>query len=1124
MNITARAGWLLLWCNLVGCYQVDLYADPTPDAAAANNDAALPPVSPEHHGAGEDLDLDAGADADANSADRDGATPDAPVHDAAANWRHGACAQPLPDVLPKEPVLISSGATSSLNAWTSGKCSDSAPPVFCDSDIVCADGTPCFFTTQHGGICGESGYSSPNFVAFSYRDGACHRLVTPDYKKRACCAGIEGVDCRKFPAVDPGAPGELCTQHTDCETGLLCTARSDKAFAVCTCPGVREVEEPPLCERPWLGQEPTPPMEPGTCRPAMAAGYSVQALPRSAGSTILAANTGRSGEAILLTADAEGSIKRLSGIEGHFRIEDVTSFTGPVSADTAQGSDFYVHAVITGSAGLRYLYRPASNGTWQTQDLSAQVPGQVWRAKLLLGSDDKPIIVASYWDEQGNDLRACALASQGAHGSSGWQFVELARAIIEDSLDARIGSDGGLYVLHGRGQALRYAGDVVSTIASTPARNPRFVRGASALEWTGVTASAGVRFDRVIFDVLPASNKRQTLYTMQPTFEASAASAVRNSNGALFSAFLASYDAMRLGIVLHQGVGFGSSDTVLMNEPFEPWLVLDAADQPQVFYEAQGFDSAAPDGAFHDIRHVFPGDCPGIRNLSCGVDLTETPEPFPTPERPEFDLWRDVSCGQVATFPLCFAEHHDDAESCDVCWSVSRDQQGVCTPLVPLGGEGARYVSLKDGTMAAWLSDEARARGCCAGLSGFDCRAWPYAKDSARGEDCARNADCELGLVCKESSGQRGRCVCPDEEPEYVYATLVPQLAYEPGNCRAAEVPGFSYEVLSRDAGSGVYDAVLGDADSMHVLGRFGGSPAVTSWEGGAWRTQRFDNVIGVDGALAIDSKGRLHAAVTWWSTVTYLLRDEAGTWHTRVIIDRNKASVRPHYQRVRIVVRSDDTPVILVYAQQAPLSLVGLFGTDKPLEEAWGERNLLSLDNAITSFSASIDAQDTIRAFFQIWGSHVHYTVIPREGSALDSSWPGPDHAVGVSSAGGLTQWVASGFQDGKYTLSLRSLADSTQVRTLISSDSEIVDDPLALRRASGALALAYPRVASTVLYQESQAGVTTRELPFQAGEPAFLEDKHGTLHWFLGVNAGGRSLGLRHYFEGACPASEPR
>jgi hypothetical protein len=97
------------------------------------------------------------------------------------------------------------------------------------------------------------------------------------------------------------------------------------------------------------------------------------------------------------------------------------------------------------------------------------------------------------------------------------------------------------------------------------------------------------------------------------------------------------------------------------------------------------------------------------------------------------------------------------------------EDDGVCTSFDVdswCDGEGQ---AIGYGELGCWICGplEARARACCDGLPGFDCRGWPYPSDGPPGAICARHLDCQPGLLCAAPANGSGYgiCACPGVAP-----------------------------------------------------------------------------------------------------------------------------------------------------------------------------------------------------------------------------------------------------------------------------------------------------------------------------------------------------------------------
>jgi hypothetical protein len=128
--------------------------------------------------------------------------------------------------------------------------------------------------------------------------------------------------------------------------------------------------------------------------------------------------------------------------------------------------------------------------------------------------------------------------------------------------------------------------------------------------------------------------------------------------------------------------------------------------------------------------------------------------------RPAFDFWRDLPCESVADYPLCSPGHlvRTASYECSTCLLLEGDA-GVCA--------GSSYTeselfTFREGACGGNAPAAAKARACCAGTPGVDCRSWPFELPSKPGEVCVRHLDCEPGLQCKVGFHTAGRCLCPE--------------------------------------------------------------------------------------------------------------------------------------------------------------------------------------------------------------------------------------------------------------------------------------------------------------------------------------------------------------------------
>jgi hypothetical protein len=183
-------------------------------------------------------------------------------------------------------------------------------------------------------------------------------------------------------------------------------------------------------------------------------------------------------------------------------------------------------------------------------------------------------------------------------------------------------------------------------------------------------------------------------------------------------------------------------------------------------------DAGDGDGAVRDASsHDDAASPPGPKHAGCSAALSPSePEPggiaVDVKGRPLFDTYRDIACADTTEVKSCF---DSDKTACPIkttsghCLSLSPSSVGVCTSDSLIQ---ETQLTFDRGRCTATLQLDTAAAACCRGLKGFDCRgAWPYPHDGEHGQLCARHADCQAGLACRQSFGSGfGRCVCPEEK------------------------------------------------------------------------------------------------------------------------------------------------------------------------------------------------------------------------------------------------------------------------------------------------------------------------------------------------------------------------
>jgi hypothetical protein len=155
-------------------------------------------------------------------------------------------------------------------------------------------------------------------------------------------------------------------------------------------------------------------------------------------------------------------------------------------------------------------------------------------------------------------------------------------------------------------------------------------------------------------------------------------------------------------------------------------------------------------------------------HAACTEPAPETPPDAPAVAstaagRPEFDLYRDLDCDELAQIARCDQPDLSDPYACSHCLGASdAPAQAVC---VPRARRGCVPVFHGPGCISC-VAPEVKARACCLGLD-LDCRAWPFDASSGPGQPCARGSDCEPGLLCAAVAGETrfGLCSCPEQAP-----------------------------------------------------------------------------------------------------------------------------------------------------------------------------------------------------------------------------------------------------------------------------------------------------------------------------------------------------------------------
>jgi hypothetical protein len=180
-------------------------------------------------------------DAEPEAHDDGGARAVAP--DAGGPIRHRSCIATLPEQLPEEPsVSVSATGRPWFDTYRDIACDDLTDYPTCESDTDCP-GSTCVHRAGQPGVC-HSTWRQTSPLMLSFDDGRCITTVPFEAQARACCARLEGFECRMWPYHQDGLPGQACSRHGDCQPGLVCQQASSLSetpvygLGVCRCPEV----------------------------------------------------------------------------------------------------------------------------------------------------------------------------------------------------------------------------------------------------------------------------------------------------------------------------------------------------------------------------------------------------------------------------------------------------------------------------------------------------------------------------------------------------------------------------------------------------------------------------------------------------------------------------------------------------------------------------------------------------------------------------------------------------------------------------------------------------------------------------------------------------------------------
>lgn len=169
-----------------------------------------------------------------------------------AGSRHALCAEPFPAVPPELPeVQRNAEGRPAFDEWRDLACADAGNDLCTEGTNtgLCFKGTP---DAEQGVLTmwdidlwcdGEGPVTGYN--------GQCWMCMPVEDHAAACCAGLEGFDCRAWPFPADGKPGTVCARHEDCEPGLVCGTAEGEGYGICQCPGLAQVEPSEACGYPW---------------------------------------------------------------------------------------------------------------------------------------------------------------------------------------------------------------------------------------------------------------------------------------------------------------------------------------------------------------------------------------------------------------------------------------------------------------------------------------------------------------------------------------------------------------------------------------------------------------------------------------------------------------------------------------------------------------------------------------------------------------------------------------------------------------------------------------------------------------------------------------------------------
>jgi hypothetical protein len=439
---------------------------------------------------------------------------------------------------------------------------------------------------------------------------SCLAVVRDTDKAHACCSGlIPELDCQRWPFEGTRAPGESCAVHADCQAGLLCIAEGlveldpvpegePNPYGLCLCPGV-EPERVIAWQTCLEGTRPDswaedPRTELPDCEPALEPGFVVETMqgeyPRQRPSVTLASDGGIH----VAYAHEQTTVHYAVWDERGFEVEDVFPNGGQQTDEVFLALDAADVPHIVGAPSTFHVRK--MEGAWQMS-----LVGRASRSVALAVSPDGTPHVAVFqqdrklsWGFLEDDWVMHATGLSVRLGSPALLFrgdqpvlffeqegtTSMAHLhpdglnpmllAVGDSPHAQVGADGSLHIVLARHDAL----------ATIPVETPA--------EVSLIVLEGEVRRDLTLW----------TLPTNRFVSENPAPSLALEKDGSRWVAHRAPE-----GILLHHEQDGKFSHVTLVPEAGVPALLLDANDEPHVFYAAHGH-------ALGPLRHVHRGSCP----------------------------------------------------------------------------------------------------------------------------------------------------------------------------------------------------------------------------------------------------------------------------------------------------------------------------------------------------------------------------------------------------------------------------------------------------------------------------------------------------------------------------------